>query len=271
MLLKIGSNGDDVRKLQTKLGLNPDGSFGPFTEQKVKEWQAANNLSPDGVMGDISWNLMFPGEPSAIPVSNPGSFKLDRLRGHVPDAVIAQIPDTAAKFQINNVLRLAHFLAQCSLESGRFTVVYENLNYSVDGLKSHFGKYFPDNAYNAYARNPVKIGSRVYANRNGNGNEASGEGYAFRGRGYIQLTGKNNYTSLAGFVGEDTVANPDLVATKYPLASAAFYFSHNNVWRVCDRGDSVAVVTSVTECVNGGRNGLPERIKYFNEFYNLLK
>ena len=271
MLLKIGSNGDDVRRLQTKLGLDPDGSFGPATELKVKEWQAANNLDADGVIGDISWNVMFPGEPSAIAANTPGSFKLENLRGHIPDAVISQIPETAAKFQINNVLRLAHFLAQCCLESGRFTVVYENLNYSADGLKSHFAKHFPDNAYDVYARNPMKIGSRVYASRNGNGDEASGEGYRFRGRGYIQLTGKNNYNSLAGFVGEDTVANPDLVATKYPLASAAFYFSHNNVWRVCDRGDTVAVVTSVTECVNGGHNGLPERINYFNEFYGLLK
>jgi putative chitinase len=270
MLLKIGSVGEDVKNLQTKLGLNPDGSFGPITESKVKEWQTQNNLTADGIIGDISWGIMFPETTLPSAASSTGNFKLENLHGHIPDTVINQIPDTAAKFSISNVLRLAHFLAQCSLESGGFTAVFENLNYSADGLKANFSKYFPDNAYALYARNPVKIGSRVYANRNGNGDEASGEGYRFRGRGFIQLTGKNNYSSFAQFIGEDTVSNPDLVATKYPLASAAFYFNSNKLWSICDKGATEAVITAVTRGVNGGTNGLPERIKYFNEYFNLL-
>jgi putative chitinase len=193
-----------------------------------------------------------------------------KLRGHVPDSVITQIPETATKFNITNELRLAHFLAQCSHESNGFTVVFENLNYSADGLRKIFPKYFPEPLADSYARNPFKIGSRVYANRMGNGDEASGEGYKFRGRGYIQLTGKNNYTTFSKFIGEDTVANPDLVATKYPLASAAFFFNSNNIWAICDKGDSVDIITAVTKAVNGGTIGLPDRIAHFNEFYNLI-
>jgi putative chitinase len=275
MLLKNGSKGEEVKQLQTLLGLGADGIFGPGTEAKVKEWQAANGLAADGIVGDGTWGKMFgapapaaPAAPVAIP---PSSFKLDALKGHVPDSVIAQIPDTAAKFNITTPLRLAHFLAQCGHESGGFKFINENLNYSADGLKKIFGKYFPGDLANSYARNPEKIASRVYGARMGNGDESTGEGYKYRGRGYIQLTGKSNYTNFAKFIGEDTVANPDLVATKYPLASAAFFFDSNKLWSICDKGADEATVTAVTKRVNGGTIGLPDRIKHFNEYYSLLK
>jgi putative chitinase len=281
MLLKVGSKGEDVKQLQAKLGLTADGSFGPNTEKKVKEWQAANGLTADGIVGPGTWSKMFgattqPAQPAqvvkedvVIPVSS--EFKLQNLKGHIPDAVIAQIPETAKKFNITNPLRLAHFLAQCGHESGGFKAVSENLNYSADGLKKIFGKYFPGNLNESYARQPEKIASRVYGSRMGNGDESTGEGFKFRGRGYIQLTGKNNYTNFAKFIGEDTVSNPDLVATKYPLASAAFFFDSNKLWSICDKGADVATVTAVTKRVNGGTIGLPDRIKHFNEYYNLLK
>lgn len=272
MLLKIGSVGDEVKKLQAKLGLTPDGNYGPVTEAKVKEWQTQNNLTSDGIVGNISWGIMFPETTStASAVIQPGNFKLNNLSGLIPDPVIAQIPDTAAKFNITNPLRLAHFLAQCSHESNEFTIVSENLNYSSKRLREIFSRYIPDPLIDSYANNPVKIGSRVYANRNGNGDEASGEGYIYRGRGYIQLTGKNNYASFAKFIGEDTVSNPDLVATKYPMASAAFFFDSNKIWPICDRGETAEVVTVVTKIVNGGTIGLPDRIKHFNDYYNVLK
>ena len=277
MLLKIGSKGEDVKKLQAKLGTTADGSFGPGTEKLVKEWQATNGLTADGIVGDGTWSKMFPTtqpvqvvkEDVVIPTSS--EFKLQNLKGHVPDAVIAQIPDTAKKFNITNPLRLAHFLAQCGHESGGFKAVSENLNYSADGLKKIFGKYFPGNLNESYAKQPEKIASRVYGSRMGNGDESTGEGFKFRGRGYIQLTGKQNYTNFAKFIGEDTVSNPDLVATKYPLASAAFFFDSNKLWSICDKGSDVATVTAVTKRVNGGTIGLPDRIKHFNEYYNLLK
>jgi putative chitinase len=209
--------------------------------------------------------------PVAAPVAIPPSaFKLDALRGHIPDAVIAQIPDTAAKFGITNVLRLAHFLAQCGHESGNFKAVSENLNYSSDGLKKIFPKYFPGALNESYARNPQKIANRVYSSRMGNGDEASGEGFKFRGRGYIQLTGKSNYSAFDKFVDDDILANPDLVATKYPLMSAAFFFNNNKLWTICDQGATDVAVTAVTKRVNGGTIGLQDRIKHFKEFYSLL-
>ena len=275
MLLKKGSSGDDVKKLQQKLGLSADGFFGAGTEAKVKEWQTTNGLTADGIVGSGTWTKMF-GEQSEksttqVVIAKIDNLNLEGLRGHVPDAVLAQIPDTAKKFNITNNLRLAHFLAQCGHESGGFKAVSENLNYSADGLKKIFGKYFPGNLNESYARQPEKIASRVYGSRMGNGDESSKEGYKFRGRGYIQLTGKSNYTNFTKFIGEDCITNPDLVSTKYPLASAAFFFDSNKLWSICDKGADDATVTAVTKRVNGGTIGLPDRIKHFKEYYNALK
>ena len=146
-LLKTGSTGPEVSKLQSFLGIPADGQFGPGTEAKVKEWQTAHGLTPDGIVGDATLAKMYgtstPAAPQTqvtIPASN---FKLEKLKGHIPDAVLAQIPDTAAKFELNTPLRLAHFLAQCGHESGGFKVVNENLNYGAKGLLGIFKKYFP--------------------------------------------------------------------------------------------------------------------------------
>jgi len=278
MLLKKGDNNEQVKQIQAKLGIETVGNFGPKTEAAVKAFQSANGLTADGIVGPSTWaKIMGSAAPAAAPVAAPVSippsaFKLEALKGHIPDAVIAQIPDTAAKFNITNTLRLAHFLAQCGHESGGFRAVSENLNYSSKGLLGIFKKYFPTTALaEAYARKPEKIASRVYANRMANGDEASGEGWKFRGRGYIQLTGKANYTKFNSQVPEDLLSNPDLVATKYPLMSAAFFFNSNNLWAICDRGADDATVTAVTKRVNGGTIGLADRIKHFREYYNLLK
>jgi putative chitinase len=273
MLLKNGSKGEDVKKLQEKLGLKADGSFGPGTEVAVKKWQESNGLKADGIVGDSTWEKLFGSSVQAAPVNVVpvvGEIKLEKLKGHIPDAVLSQIPDVIVKFNCNTPLRLAHFLAQCGHESGNFKAVSENLNYSADGLKKIFGKYFPGDLANSYAKNPEKIASRVYANRMDNGDEASKEGWKFRGRGYIQLTGKGNYTKFTKFIGEDCIANPDLVATKYPLASAAFFFDSNKLWSICDKGADDATITAVTKRVNGGTLGLADRIKHFKEFYTYL-
>jgi len=197
---------------------------------------------------------------------------ISKLKGHVPDSVIAQIPDTLAKFEINTPLRLAHFLAQCGHESGGFKVVNENLNYGAKGLLGIFKKYFPtEEKAKLYERKPEKIANLVYGSRMGNGPESSGDGYKFRGRGYIQLTGKDNYTAFGKAINEDVAANPDVVATKYPLLSAAWFFNKNGLHKIADQGATDAVVTSVTKRVNGGTIGLPDRIKHFKEYYGLLK
>ena len=278
MVLKVGSEGADVKKLQEKLGVEAIGKFGPKTEAAVKAWQKANGLKEDGIVGDATWSKLF-GESKPVAevikedvvIPSGGPLNLEKLKGHIPDAVIAQIPETAKKFNITNNLRLAHFLSQCGHESGNFKAVSENLNYSADGLKKIFGKYFPGNLNESYARQPEKIAARVYASRMGNGDEASGEGFKFRGRGYLQTTGKSNYIQLGKFLGEDLVSNPDLVATKYPLASAAFFFESNKLWSICDKGADDATVTAVTKRVNGGVIGLNHRLQEFKKFFNLLK
>ena len=279
MILKLGSEGEDVKKLQEKLGVDPIGKFGPKTDAAVKAWQSANGLAADGVVGPATWaKLMGESVQSApvvitepAPVASVGGLKLEKLKGHIPDAVIAQIPDTAAKFGLNTPLRLAHFLAQCGHESGGFKVVNENLNYSAKGLMGIFKKYFPTaQLAESYQRQPQKIANKVYASRMGNGPESSGEGFKFRGRGYIQLTGKENYTAFGKAINEDIPSNPDLVATKYPLLSAAWFFTKNGLHKIADQGASDQVVTSITKRVNGGTIGLPDRIKHFKEYYHLL-
>jgi len=269
MLLKVGSTGEDVKKLQTKLGTTADGTFGPGTEKLVKEFQTKNGLTADGIVGDGTWSKMFGSvinEDVVIPSG--GSLKLEKLKGHVPDSVIAQIPEAVEKFKINTPVRLAHFLSQCGHESGGFKIFQENLNYSADGLKKIFPKYFPGNLSESYARNPEKIASKVYGGRMGNGDESTKEGYKFRGRGGIQLTGKENYIAFGKAINEDLVSNPDLVATKYPILSASWFFSR--CLTKCDGGSSRTVVESVTKCVNGGLIGIDDRYKHFVEYFNLL-
>ena len=295
--LKQGSSGPDVTELQQKLkdlGFDPngvDGSFGPGTKAAVTAFQQSQGLQADGIAGPATLAALGLGDGQAdadtansgsadtastdtgspADTTTAGALNLDGLTGKLPAAVIAQIPDTAREFGITTNLRLAHFLAQCALESTGFTATVENLNYSAQRLLQVFPKYFRGVDPNAYARNPEKIGNRVYANRMGNGDEASGDGFKFRGRGYIQLTGKNNYTSFSKFVGEDCVANPDLVASKYPLASAAFYFNSNNIWALCDRGADDATVTRVSIAVNGSPpHAVPERIQNFRKFIQAL-
>ena len=274
MLLKKGDVSEDVKKLQIKLGVEPIGTFGPKTEIAVKAWQKQNGLNDDGVVGKDTWDKIMgiTSTPTVAPTTIlVSSFKLDKLKGHIPDSVIQAIPDTAAKFNITNVLRLAHFLAQAGHESGQFKATSENLNYSSKGLLGIFPRYFTPALAESYARQPQKIANRVYGGRMGNGVEATGDGFKFRGRGYIQLTGKDNYTQFDKTVPEDILANPDLVSTKYALASAAWFFDKNKLWGICDKGADQATVTAVTKRVNGGTIGLPDRIKHFNEYYNLLK
>ena len=277
MLLKKGDNNEQVKQLQVKLGLDPIGNFGPKTEEAVKIWQTAHGLTADGVVGDKTWAMIMGEEEhpqvqqQAVAVANSTGLKLEKLKGHIPDAVIAMIPAVAQKFQIDSALRLAHFLAQCGHESGGFRLTKENLNYSAKGLNGIFKKYFPTlESALPYERKPEKIANKVYGGRMGNGPEASGDGAKFCGRGYIQLTGKDNYTAFGKSIGEDVCANPQVVAEKYALLSAAWFFSKNGLHKMADGGATDAVVTSITKRVNGGTIGLADRIKHFKEYYHLL-
>ena len=279
MLLKKGDNNENVKLMQQKLGIEPAvTNFGPKTEAAVKAWQAKNGLTADGIVGPNTWAKIM-GESTTVvsepivttPIAPIAGLKLDKLKGHIPDAVIQMIPDTAAKFGINTPLRLAHFLAQCGHESGGFRLTKENLNYSAKGLMGIFKKYFPTEALaKSYERQPAKIANKVYGGRMGNGPEASGEGAKYCGRGYIQLTGKDNYIAFGKSIGVDMTVNPDLVSSQYALLSAAWFFSKNGLHKMADEGSTDAVVTKITKRVNGGTIGLADRIKHFKEYYHLL-
>lgn len=196
-------------------------------------------------------------------------LKLEKLKGFIPDNVIAQLPPIT---DINGPLRLSHFLAQCAYESANFTAIRENLSYSATGLLKTFPKYFTETEAKEYARHPMAIANKVYSDRMGNGDEASHDGSLYIGRGYLQLTGKENYMAFSRFIGKpDIVTNPDQVATKYPLLSAAFFFDKNKLWTICDRGANNATIEAVTRKINGGITGLADRVKWFEKIYPLVK
>jgi putative chitinase len=168
--------------------------------------------------------------------------------------------------------RAAHFFAQTSHETGGFKTFTENLNYSAQGLQGIFGKYFPGNLEESYARQPEKIASRVYADRMGNGNEASKDGWTFRGRGALQLTGKDNYKLLAEKIKRpDILTNPDLVANELAFESAIFFFDRNKLWEICDKGVSDATILALTKKINGGTHGLEDRTEKTKKYYAWLK
>jgi putative chitinase len=198
-------------------------------------------------------------------------MKLDTLESVLPKGVIVQLQSVIDKFAINTPTRLSHFLAQCSHESGEFKVVRENLNYSSTRLLVVFPKYFKTKEQSdAYARKPEKIANKVYGSRMGNGDEESGDGWKFSGKGYIQLTGKDNYSAFDKVVEDDILANPNLVATKYPLLSAGWFWNKNNLNTTADLGATDDVVIKISKKVNGGTIGVEDRITQFNKFYKSL-
>lgn len=166
----------------------------------------------------------------------------------------------------------AHFAGQCSHESGEFKVFVENLNYTADGLMKTFKKYFPTKALaDQYARKPQAIANRVYANRMGNGDEGSGDGWKFRGRSAIQSTGRSNYTALSKYLGDPTIiTNPDQVELKYAFQAAKFFFDSNKLWSLCNVVNDQSI-KAVTLKINGGTNGLDHRIALTKKYYGWLK
>jgi putative chitinase len=193
--------------------------------------------------------------------------------GVTPDNVFGQVTlkKATAHFRLTKE-QGAHFFAQIAHETGNFKLFEENLNYSAKGLIKTFPKYFKNDLLaKSYERKPEKIANKVYANRMGNGNEASLDGWKYRGRGFIQLTGRNGYANFAEYVQNfDIVNNPDLVVEQYALASALYYFHNNNIWDKCKKVDNTSIL-AVTKAINGGTNGLQDRIEKTYKFYNWLK
>lgn len=201
-----------VKILQTKIGAEPDGIFGPATFRKAMEY--------------------FDFTP----------------------------------------LRAAHFFGQCDHETGGFKVFSENLNYSAQGLEKTFRKYFTDDNSILYANKPERIANRVYANRMGNGNEYSGDGWKYRGRGAIQLTGKENYRNFAEWIEKPTLlVQPELVATDYAFESALYFFNSKKLWVICDTGVDELTIKKITRAINGGTNGLGDRIEKTLKYYRYVQ
>jgi len=181
-----------------------------------------------------------------------------------PQGWTTALNEVLPTYKIDTPERIASFLAQCGHESGGFTVLQENLNYSAEGLNKIFKKYFPTlESAQPYARKPEMIANRVYGNRMGNGDEASGEGYRYRGRGPIQLTGKDNYTACSDFLFQDDtlLQNPDmLLDPEYALHSACWFWWKNDLNNYADSADLV----TMTKRINGGTIGLEDRIAHYN-------
>ena len=169
--------------------------------------------------------------------------------------------------------RAAHFFAQTAHESGNFKAFAENLNYGASGLTTTFKKYFSTTEKALlYERKPEKIANLVYGNRMGNGDEASGDGFKFRGRGALQLTGKDNYKVFSEYLkNPEIMTNPDLVATEFAFESAIFFFDRNKLWDICDKGVNKDTILALTKRINGGTHGLADREEKTLKYYGYLK
>lgn len=189
----------------------------------------------------------------------------------LPKKVLDELPSIINKYQIDTPLRMSHFLSQCHHESGGFKSTTENMKYSSARLLQVFPRHFKSlDDTKGYAMHPERIGNKVYANRLGNGDESSGDGYKYRGRGYIQVTGKNKYIILDKMLNEDIVSNPDLIALKFPLFSAAWFWDSVKLNSIADKGATIEICEQVTKKVNGGKLGLLARYKMLVYYYELL-
>ena len=167
------------------------------------------------------------------------------------------------KYEINTKQRISAFMAQCAHESAEFTALKENLNYGAPGLMSVFKKYFPTEALaKEYERKPEKIANKVYANRMGNGDEASGDGFKFCGRGLIQITGKDNYTRFGKSIDMDITQVSTYMNTFYgAVESACWFWKTNNLNKLADASD----IKQITKIINGGYNGLEDRQAHYDK------
>lgn len=271
MLLKIGSKGDEVLKLQSRLNSpSPDGVFGKATDILVKTFQRENGLLADGKVGQSTWDRLFPpvigdAVTSGTSVTGAAHSDLRKLKGLIPMKVIEQLI-AAPQLRDKNNVAMSHFLSQCCEESQCFTVTRENLNYDAHGLRTYFHTHFEEHEYANFAHKPERIGDRVYGNRMGNN---ATNGYENRGAGYIQTTGGDNLRELGIYLGVDVLSNPQIVADKYPLESALFFFDHNRIWPHAYE-PTYRCCSDITHRVNGGQTHLKERWEYFQSIHKRL-
>lgn len=177
----------------------------------------------------------------------------------------------AVKYYNMAPIRAAHFFAQCAHESGNFAFLTENLNYKAEQLTKTWPKLFPSDIATQYAKQPEKIANRAYGGRMGNGPEASGDGWKYRGRGAIQLTGKDNYSAFAkAYNRPDALENPDIVSGELAFESAMFFFDKNKLWDICDKGINDDIILQLTKKINGGTHGLEDRKEKTYKYAKIL-
>lgn len=198
---------------------------------------------------------------------------LTKLQTVLPAIIYNELQEVTTKYGINTQNRMANFLGQCDHESAGFKTFIENLNYSGTALWSLFPSHFASAAEaNKYARQPEKIANRIYANRMGNGTEASGDGWKYRGKGCIQLTGKSNHVAFFTAAGlNPTTTDPMVIANQYALISAAWFWGGRNLNATADVGIDTATITKITKVINGGTNGLDDRIAKTQKYFALIK
>ena len=205
-------------------------------------------------------------------------FTVEQVRELVPRALggpddwYESMCEALPQYNINTVPRVASFIAQCAHESGGFSMLEENLNYKAATLTRIWPQRYPAGIAEQYAGKPELIANKSYGGRMGNGPESSGDGWKFRGRGALQLTGKANYEAFAKYLGNDEVLkNPDTVATKYAFESAMFFFERNKLWTICDKGINDAAILELTKRINGGTHGLEDRNAKTKKYYEYVK
>ena len=263
----------------TTYTIQPGDTLGKIAKQfygdasRYQEIADANNLANPSAIS-IGQTLTIPGlEPAPQPnlepdPGNPSRFSEQQLQTIMPHATTQNINkylnplnSQLPIFQVNTPMRKAHFIAQIAHESGSFRLSVENLNYRAQALHDVFGKYFPtDKLANQYAHKPEQIASRVYANRMGNGDEASGDGWKYRGRGLIQLTGTENYRLCGQDLSLDLLQNPDQLANdpKIAIDGAGWYWDSKNLNKWADEDN----IEKITRLINGGLNGFDDRKQF---------
>ena len=277
MMVQIGSTGDLVKKIQAFLGLTADGSFGPGTQAAVIAWQTKNGLTPDGIVGQSTLDKMGiinSTEPIII-----GPVDFSKLKGIIPDRIFAILPDTLPKYGVNTPLRISHFIAQVSHESDNFTIKTESLYYTtpsriVEIWPTRFNLDGSDGKHNAneFIKNEEKLSDAVYEGRMGD--TQPGDGFRFRGAGFLQLTGRESFTQYSKYIGKDIGETADLVRSsdQWAMDAALWEYSINmKLNLVADQGPTADVVKKITCIINGGYIGLDERQEYFTKFWNILK
>lgn len=283
MLFERGMRAESIKLIQRKLNVADTGYFGKLTEDAVITFQRKNNLVADGIVGVKTWNLLFSGVTDlkeVKPIAD--EIEYSKLNGTViPESIIKRLPIVEIAVPGLTKMQLLHFITQTAYESAYYHKTEEDMNYTAERLLVVFKRYFKSRELAlAYAHCPEKIANLVYANRIGNGDTDSGDGWRYRGRGYIQLTFKYNYMEFEHWLNKtlntggpyiDILNNPSLVATEYALESAIWFFSSRKIWSIVNRTNTIAAITDATKLVTGGNTALTQRISLFNSLATYLK